>query len=100
MAILEGVAQNGYLWPHDSLVPLDQIQIGETVFIDFDLDGQVASLPFTLTEVVQSSTDPSSYSALGIVFEKDTKGQFEHKVTIHYNRYPIIRLCTSRLICP
>ncbi|MEI7690060.1 MAG: hypothetical protein WCI63_00265 [bacterium] len=98
--ITEAVSKHGDLWPYDKLVPLDQLQIGETIFVDFDLNSHPVSLPFTVSEIIQDATYPTLGFARGTIFEKCAKGQFEHGVVITYGRFPTMRLGKSRYIGP
>ena len=100
ITITEAISKHGDLWPYDKLIPLDQLQIGETIFVDFDLDSHTVSLPFTVSEIIQDSTYPTLGFARGTIFEKCAKGQFEHGAVITYGRFPTMRLCTSHLIGP
>ena len=100
MTITEAATKYGYLWPYDRLVPLNQLLVGETILVDFDLDSHPISLPFTISEIIQDATNPTLGFVQGIIFEKCTEGQFEHKVVITYGRFPTMRLSTSRQIGP
>lgn len=100
MTIADAASKNGYLWPYDNLVPLDQLQVGETVFVDFDIDSQSISLPFTVAEIIQDRSNPILGFARGTIFERCAEGQFEHGAVITYGRFPTMRLFTSHLIVP
>jgi len=100
IAITEAISKHGDLWPYDKLVPLDQLQVGETIFVDLDLCSQTISVPFTIFEIIQDANDPSLGFARGTIFEKCNEGQFEHGVVITYGRFPTMRLFTSHLIVP
>ena len=96
----EAENSNGKVWPYDNLTPLESLSVGETIFLDLEIDCCKTSFAFTPTEVLPAKSNHTLGIARGIIFEKCLDGQYEHEVILTYGRPPTIHLYRSRLICP
>ena len=44
----EAENSNGKVWPYDNLTPLESLSVGETIFLDLEIDCCKTSFAFTL----------------------------------------------------